>query len=586
MPPQIAIVRIKQPANPQPVHVKWCVMIDLQHYHRLVRKLAPYWKLLLLALSAMLMVALLLAFLPLLVKHMLAGAFVLQDPSLIQTTSLTMVAVFAARGLAGYISLYATGKAGGKLGADLRMEFFNKLLTLPIHCYAHFNSHQTSALIAHINTIAQTTAGHLARLTQDCLTIIALMICTLRLNQEFAILLLLAIPLILLIHQMTQSRFNKPEYQHSPAVGDLIEHLAQSVAHYRKIRLDGGQHHESQRLGKISAAIYQADMQQTQIKAMAIPAGQLIMMLIMLAVAYIIALQAINGALDLPETGALITIVLLFILPLQRIANLPKQLEHDQTTLEAIFAFLDQPSEQDSGTLGTPQGCAKLVFDQVRYEDDTGAKPTLNHMHFTVRPGEVVVFTSYTLEEKNALIDLILCLRRPASGKILLNDQPLPDIQLNRLYANIALVATDTFLLDDKIAGNIAYGAMRCSNEAKITAAVQASHAIEFVRHMPEGLQTDISAKGTAITRHQLQQLAIARAFVKDPRILILDELFTPQEPDPGNLLPVLEKLMQNRTTLIFNPSIPQLQKIDRIFVLENGCIAESLRAADSPQHT
>lgn len=561
-------------------------MIDLQHYQRLAGKLAPYWQLLLLALSAMLIVAALLSFLPLLVKHMLAGAFVLQDPALIQTTSLTMVAVFIARALAGYISLYATGKAGGKLGADLRMEFFNKLLTLPVRCYAHFNSHQTGALIAHIDTITQTATGHIARLTQDCLTIVALMICTLRLNQEFAILLLLAIPLILLIHQMTQSRFNKPGYQHSPAAGDLIEHLAQSVAHYRKIRLDGGQQHESQRLGKISGAMYQAGMQQVRIRAMVIPAGQFIMMLIMLAVAYIIALQAINGALGLPETAALITIVLLFILPVQRIANLPKQLEHDQATLEAIFAFLDQASEQDSGTLGIPQDCAKLVFDQVRCEDDAGAKPILNHMQFTVRPGEVVVFTGYTLEEKNALVDLILRLRQPASGKILLNDQPLPDIQLNRLYANIALVATDTFLLDEKTAGNIAYGAMRCSNEAKITAAVQASHAIEFVRYMPDGLQTDISSKGTAITQHQLLQLTIARAFVKDPRILILDELFTPHEPDPGNLLPVLEKLMQNRTTLIFNPSIPQLQTIDRIFVLENGCIAESLRAANSFQRT
>lgn len=561
-------------------------MIDLQHYHRLARKLAPYWKLLLLALSAMLIAAALLALLPILVKHMLEGAFILQDSSLIQTTSLTMVAVFIVRGLAGYISLYITGKASGKLGIDLRMEFFNKLLTLPVGCYAHFDSHQTGALIAHINTITQTATGHIARLTQDCLTIIALMICTLHLNQEFAILLLLAIPLILLIHQMTQSRFNQSGYQHSPAADDLLEHLTQSVAHYRKIRLDGGQQHESQRLGKISTAIYQAEMQQTQIKAMVIPSGQFIMMLIMVAIAYIIALQAINGTLGLPETAALITIVLLFILPVQRIANLPKQLEHDQTALEVIFAYLDQASEQDSGTLGIPQDCAKLVFDQVRCEDDACAKPILNYMHFTLQPGETVVFTGYTLEEKNALIDLILRLRQPASGKISLNNQLLPDIQLNRLHASIALISPDTFLLDEKIAGNIAYGAMRCSNEAKITTAVQASRAVEFIRHMSEGLQTTIGPGGAAINRKQLQQLAIARAFVKDPRILILDELFTSQESDPENLLSVLEKLMQNRTTLIFNPSIPQLQKIDRIFVLENGCITENLKEPDSFQHT
>ncbi|QOJ22866.1 MAG: ATP-binding cassette domain-containing protein [Gammaproteobacteria bacterium] len=553
-------------------------MIELQHYHRLVRKLASHWKLLLLALGAMLIMAATLALLPILVKHMLDGAFIRQNLSLIQTTSLTMIAVLIVRALASYASRYAAGKASGKLGIDLRMAFFDKLLTLPVDCYAHFNQDRIGALITHIDTIAQTTTGHFARLTQDCLTVIALVLCTLYLNQEFAILLLLVTPLIVLIHQMTQSRCNKPGQKGVPITNNLIEHLAQSVAHYRKIRLDGGQNQESQRLNKISESIFQAEMQQVQTQAITTYAGQIIIVMIMIAVAYVLALQAINGTLSLPEIAALITIVLLLILPMQRTASLPRHLQHNHKALDDFFAFLDLQSEQDTGTLSLSNVSGRLIFDQVYFASGMPAKPVLNRLHFTVRPGEAVAITGYSAEEKNALLDLILRLRQPTGGKITLDDHPLPDIRLSQLHANIALVSSDTFLLDDKIAGNIAYGAMRCSDEAKITSAAQTSRAIGFIRRMPDGLQTKIGPAGTAISKKQAQQLAIARALVKNPPVLILDELFSPPQPDDGNLLTALEELMQNRTTLIFNQSVPQLQRIDRIFVMENGCMTENLK--------
>jgi subfamily B ATP-binding cassette protein MsbA len=557
-------------------------MIHLQHYRRLFGKPAFHWKLLLQALSAMLIMAATMALLPILVQHIVDGAFIRQDPSLIQTTSLAIIALFIIRGAAGYTSLYTAGKAGGKLGMDLRRDFFNKLLTLPVNCYAHLNHHQIGALIAHINAVTRTVTRHAALLAQDGLTIIGLMICALYLNQEFSILLLLATPFIVLIKQMTGSHCNKPGQKNLLAVENLIQHLSQSVEHYRKIRLDGGQTHESQRLDKISGTILEAEMQQSRVTAMARPLGQVITALILTAVTYVIALQVINGALGLPETSALITIALLLILPVQRIANLPGQLEHDRKTLAIIFAFLDQAPEQDTGTLSMPRSCGKLVFDHVRFGRDAQTKPVLSHIHLSIRPGEVIVFTGYTGEEKNALIDLILRLQQPSSGEIWLDDHALPDIRLNHLYANIALIPADTFLLDERIAGNIAYGAMRCANEARITEAAQASRAMEFIRQMPEGLQTRIGQEDTEISKKQLQQLAIARAFVKDTPVLIVDEIPAAHESDPANLLSALEELMQNRTTLIFNQHIPRLKKIDRIVVLKNGCITENLKASDT----
>ncbi|MDE2388318.1 MAG: ABC transporter, partial [Betaproteobacteria bacterium] len=230
-------------------------MIDWQHYHRLIGKLELNWTLRLQAFCAMLVTATSLALLPIFVKQMLNGAFILQDPSLIQTTLLLLTGLFVMRGIASYVSLRATGKAGSQLGIDLRMDFFNKLLTLPASYYARYSPHQTSTLITQINTIAQTITGNIAQLTQDGLTVIALLVCTLHLNQEFAILLLLITPPLALIHQATPNRFRKPSPRSLQTTKDLIEHVSQSVAHYRKIRLDGGQRHESQRLDKISATI-------------------------------------------------------------------------------------------------------------------------------------------------------------------------------------------------------------------------------------------------------------------------------------------------------------------------------------------
>ncbi|MBK6957575.1 MAG: ATP-binding cassette domain-containing protein [Nitrosomonas sp.] len=560
-------------------------MIRAHLFLRLLRRLFPYWKLLLLALFAMVIVAAALASLPILIKQILESTFIDEDPSLMQTAVLAMIALFIIRGIASYLSIFTVNKATGKLGIDLRLDFFNKLLTLPVSHYSHLNkNNEINMLISDINQITQTIPRYITIITQDSLAIIGLIICTLYLNQEFSLLLLLVTSFVVLVTQMTHSHLSRPDQESLLASKNLIQHLSQSIAHHRKIRIDGGQMYESQRLGKISETIYHAEMQQAIVKAIAAPASQIITALILTAVIYMVALQVITGALNLHEVGALISVVLLLILPIQRIAGLPKQLAHDQKIIETIFSFLDQASEHDTGIISIPHVSGKFVFEQVRFCSDAHATPILNHINFTIKPGEVTVFTGYTAEEKNALINLILHLQQPASGRILLDDHPLADIQLNNLHANIAMLTEDDYLLDEKIAGNIAYGTMRCANEAKITTAAHASHAMEFIRHMPEGLQTQIGKTDTTINKQQYRQLAIARALVKNAPILILDEIPTHEESNPGNLLSALEKLMQNRTTLIFNQHIPQLKKIDRIVVLENGCITESLKEPNNFQ--
>lgn len=540
--------------------------IHPQSYFRLLRKLAPYWKPVSQSLLAMLIVAAAISLAPVFIQHMLDGAFVQKDPVLLQTALSTIIALFVSRAIIGFYGTLSMLKAGGKLEIDLYREFFNKLLTLPASAYSHLRgNHQIEAQIFAIRYIIQSPVRLIAGSIQDCLIIIGLMICLFYLNRELLLLLLFVAPFMVLIVSVVRDYFATPNQKITSKTKSLIDQLSQSIANYRLIKVDGGQKCESERLGKISESISQAQTQQALTQAAVISSGQIVVALVLCALSYIMALQVINGALGLTAAGATLSAILLLVLPAQRLINLPRQLAHDQNILETVFSFVDQAPEQHGGTHSMPRTSCNLVFEQVRFDRETETRPMLDFINLTIRPGEVVVFKGYDTDKKNALIDLLLRLKSPSSGKIFLGNHPLDEISLDDLYANIALLSAEPLLLDDKIAGNIAYGNMRCAPEAVITAAARDSHAIAFIREMAGGLQTRIGEEGASITRQQLQFLAIARALVKNAPILILDGLPATQDSNAEILLSALERLMQNRTTLIFSQHIPPLKKIDRV---------------------
>lgn len=531
----------------------------------------------------MLLAAAAIAAFPLLLYQLLDSIFITGNHAILQSAAVMMILLFTIHAAAVYIKRLSIGKTGSLLTQDLRLDVINKLLALPINQGLSFPmNHRIDQLIACIHQVSPGTAFLFAQLLQDCLIIAVLVLCTLYLNQDFAMLLVLIAPLLALIYRLADDS-GRAGQQNLSAIAGLLQHLSQAIGHHRTIRLDGGIAQESERLEKISGTIQLEEMRQTKRNAMATLFSQTIAVLILVAAGYAVGFQAINGALSLPQTGALVTATLLLVAPVRRILKIPRKLEHHREPLETIFAFLDQPLETDTGTLDIPRFHGKLQFEKICYDDKAESGSSLNHINFTIEPGNIAVFKGYSTGEKTSLIDLILRLQQPVSGKIWLDDHPLEQIRLDSLHANIAMVSPDTFLLDDKVAGNIAYGAKRCSNEAAITAAAQASRAVEFIRHLRAGLQTQVTLETNEITPQQLLQLSIARAFVKNTPILILDEVFALTGCDSGELLPVLENLMENRTTLIFSQQIPQqLKKIDRIIVLENGSITKNLRTLDS----
>ena len=194
-----------------------------------------------------------------------------------------------------------------------------------------------------------------------------------------------------------------------------------------------------------------------------------------------------------------------------------------------------------------------------------------------MRPGETVALVGGSGGGKTTLVNLLPRFYAPQSGRILLDGHDIQSLKLDSLRANIALVSQDVVLFNDSIRANIAYGGMGAASDAEVAAAAEAAHAMEFIREMPQGLDTLIGENGMRLSGGQRQRLAIARALLKNAPVLILDEATSALDSESERLVQdALETLMRGRSTMVIAHRLSTIERADRILVLERGQIAEA----------
>ncbi|MEE8618113.1 MAG: ATP-binding cassette domain-containing protein, partial [Nitrosomonadaceae bacterium] len=267
---------------------------------------------------------------------------------------------------------------------------------------------------------------------------------------------------------------------------------------------------------------------------------------------------------------------LILAVSLKRLTSVNKFLQRSLTAAESIFSVLDLKAESDTGTIIIDRARGELQFEQVSFYYGPKECAALNDITLTIKPGETVALVGSSDDSKNVFINLVPCFFQPTYGKILLDGHELTTLKLASLRSNIGLVSQEATLFNDSIAANIAYGKMECATEVEIIAAAQAAHAIEFIREMPQGMQTQVGKRGVKLSRGQRQRIAIARALLKNPPILILDESVSTLDYESEHYVQAaLETLMQNRTVIIIARRQTTVEKADRIIVLEQNQIIE-----------
>jgi subfamily B ATP-binding cassette protein MsbA len=552
-------------------------MTTIQLYSRLLSYVKPYWRTFALSILGMAIAAATEALLPALLKPMLDGTFVHRDDTVIRWAPIFLLIIFFVRGVASFTGTFAIGWVGNKLVMDLREVMFRKMLSLPTRFY---DDHSTGQLISKLTyDVTQVTAAATNVVTvtlRDTIIVIGLMSWLLYLNWKLTMLTLVMIPLIALIIKFISSRERDASRLTQVAMGDITQVIEESVTAHKVVKLFGGQTYEGARFGEQANWVRRHAMKQVVAGAANVPIVQMVAALALAVIMYLAIQQARADESTVGGFLSFIAAMLMLTAPAKRIAGVSEFMQRGLAAAESVFELIDTPSEVDAGAVQIDRAEGNLSFERVSlsYMDDE--RLALQDICLEIPAGQSVALVGASGSGKSTMANLVPRFYLPTSGRITLDGHDLADLTLPSLRANIALVSQEVVLFNDTIAANISYGQMRKVPDAEIVAAAQAAHAMEFIKELPEGMNTLVGEKGVRLSGGQRQRLAIARAILKNAPVLILDEATSALDSESErHVQAALETLMQGRTTLVIAHRLSTIEKADRIVVMQKGQIVE-----------
>jgi subfamily B ATP-binding cassette protein MsbA len=561
-----------------------------------MRYVAPYWDAVMLGIISMIAMAATAPMLVALVQPLLDGAIAGKNLELMQLVLLGIISLFAVRGVAGHIGAYAINWLGSKLSLDLQVEMFTKLMTLPAaYCASHESGSLVTGITSGTGEVARTFTDVMTVAVKDVLTVMGLLGWMLYLDWQLALLALLMASTMLLVMHFVTVRLQKVAMEAQQTMASLNQVLEDAIENYQVVKLHGSEQYENQRMKEQAEEAHRFAKRQMAMVSLRVPLIQIAAAVALAAIVYVAAQQAFSDEITAGSFASFMAAMLMLISPMKRIAGLKEVLRDGLEAVESVFSLLDQEPEPDTGAIIVERARGELRFEQVRFYHDQdksfeagskanpepgsqqviGACSALPGITLTIQPGEMVALVGFS-GSTGVLASLVPRFINPASGKILLDGHDLRSLELASLRANIALISAKTTLFNDTIAANIAYGALGRATEATITAAAQAAHATEFIRKMPQGLQTPVGEHGVNLTEGQRLRIAIARALIKNSPILILDEAAEKMDIESArHVQAALDAIVQERTTLVIADRLATLEKADHVVLLGRGGAVE-----------
>jgi ATP-binding cassette subfamily B protein/subfamily B ATP-binding cassette protein MsbA len=284
------------------------------------------------------------------------------------------------------------------------------------------------------------------------------------------------------------------------------------------------------------------------------------------------------GTITIGSLVAFVGYLALFYTPINQLHSVNHMLQHALASGERLFEIIDTlPAVQEmpDAILPPTNVCGKIQFDRVSFSYISG-KITLQEVDFTIAAGEKIALVGHTGSGKSTLVKLLMRFYDVKSGAILIDGQPIKNLKLAYLREQIGLVAQDPFLFNGTVADNILYGNIGASREQIISAAVSA-HAVPFIKNLPDGYDTLVGERGVKLSGGEKHRIAIARIFLKDPPILVLDEATASVDTETeSHIKQALDTLMSGRTTLIIAHRLSTLEGADRVLVMKKGELVET----------
>ncbi|MFG2922071.1 ABC transporter ATP-binding protein [Streptomyces sp. NPDC048305] len=500
------------------------------------------------------------------------------DFGAVGTVLLAALLVYVGAGLLMLVSTRLSIRVINRVVFQLREDLQTKLSRLPL---SYFDRQQRGEVLSRatndIDNISQTMQQTMGQLINSLLTIVGVLIMMFWISPLLALVALVTIPLSVFVATKVGKRSQPHFVAQWKVTGKLNAHIEEMYTGHTLVKVFGRQEESAKDFAEQNEALYEAGFKAQFNSGIMQPLMMFVSNLNYVLVAVVGGLRVASGSLSIGDVQAFIQYSRQFSMPLTQVASMANLVQSGIASAERVFGLLDAEEQApDPDPAERPEelrGSVALENVSFRYDPE---KPLIEDLSLSVEPGHTVAIVGPTGAGKTTLVNLLMRFYEVTGGRITLDGIDVARMSRDELRSGIGMVLQDTWLFGGTIAENIAYGASREVSREEIEEAARAAHADRFVRTLPDGYDTVIDDEGTGVSAGEKQLITIARAFLSDPVILVLDEATSSVDTRTEVLIQkAMARLAHGRTSFVIAHRLSTIRDADVILVMENGSIVE-----------
>ena len=501
------------------------------------------------------------------------------DFTYINKILLLLLGLYLLSMLFNYVQSWITSGISQKVAYSLRKDISEKIDRLPL---SFFDKHASGDILSRItndvDTIAQSLNQSMAQIITSTVTVVGVVIMMFTISWQLTLIALAILPVTFGILGMVMSRSQKYYIGQQKALGDADGHIEEMYGAHQIVQAFNGEAASVATFKKYNDELYTSGWKSQFFGSLMMPISNLVGNIGYVGICIAGGFLAVNSVVTIGDIQAFIQYVKSFTQPITQMAQIINLLQSTAAASERVFDFLEAEEMPEEEVEISTEEVAKLpsdvTFDHVRFSYNPD-KIIIKDFSLDVSAGQKIAIVGPTGAGKTTLVKLLMRFYELNSGKITIGGQDISKMKRSDLRSMFGMVLQDTWLFNGTIKENLRYGNLNASDEELRQAAIDA-HADHFIEQMPEGYDSMINEESSNISAGQKQLLTIARAFVKDPKILILDEATSSVDTRTELLIQQgMDRLMQGRTVFVIAHRLSTIRDADSIIVLKDGDIVE-----------